>query len=103
MKKSLFLLSALFVSVLCSAQEKNDFYISLSTSLETGMGTLSATEGSYSSSANLDLDTSFNLSSEFGYFVADNVKIGLAWGGSITSTPSTDEDNITMTSSVSTK
>ena len=86
--KQLFLFAvAMFVATASFAQEKGDMCISGTISLELGSQTTTVSSGSHSISASQPLSTEFNFAAEYGYFVADNVKVAMALAVPFTSSP----------------
>lgn len=89
MKKKLFVLAAIFVSVAMSAQSKGEMYIG---------GAISATFGNQSTEVNNGngisittkgepLESSLDFMAEFGYFVSDNLRFALCLAVPMSSTP----------------
>ena len=69
---------AMLIGVASFAQIKGDMYIA--GSIFTGFGTQTTTlsEGGYSVSVDQPLSTSFSFGVEYGYFVADNIRLAMA-------------------------
>ena len=95
MKKLLIALAALFTCVALSAQTKGEKYIAVSAGASFGSETVTAHSASYTNTEKNPLASNLSAMGEFGYFVADNVRLALAVGVPFTSSPkSKTEDNI---------
>lgn len=85
MKKILLFAAAMLISVASFAQKKGDMYVS---------GFFSADLGTYSvnSSDWHSFDSSVELGAKYGFFAADNLRIGLEVSVPFTSSPNEDMD-----------
>lgn len=88
MKKLLTLSAMLFMSIAMFAQNRGDMYIAGSIGASFGNQKSDYFDGAYTTTSNQPLTTSFNLQAEFGYFVADNLRLALALGVPFSSSPS---------------
>jgi hypothetical protein len=93
MKKSILVVAALFACVVLSAQSKGEKYIAVSVSASFGNETIETYDGAYTTSDSGPLTTSVDVMGEFGYFIADNVRLALALGVPYSSTPVTQSGN----------
>ncbi len=93
--KRLFLLLILSLSSSCLfAQTKGDKYLAGSIGASLGNQTTKVSDGSFSTSSTQPMVTTIAFQGEVGFFVADNIKLGLALGIPSVSTPtSKDGDN----------
>lgn len=87
MKKFLIVSTALFVCVASLAQSKGDKYLAASISASFGSKDVKTYDGYTSASQSSPLTTSFTGQAEFGYFIADNVRLAMCIGVPFTSTP----------------
>ena len=93
MKKILLAAAALFVCVALSAQSKGEKYIAVSVGASFGSENVESYDGAYTTNTSSPLTTSFNVMGEFGYFIADNLRLALALGVPYSSTPTTKSGN----------
>lgn len=93
MKKILvtFLVLASFSSLF--AQSKGDMFISGSISANLGTQNISLSSGGFTTTESIPLESSFTLGVEYGYFVANQLKIGLGLFTAGTSTPTESKNN----------
>lgn len=85
MKKFLFFAASMMLCCIVTAQEKGDKYIGVGLNLSTGSQETSVQGDGYTTSK--PLNTVFGIGAEFGYFVADGFRIGLAVGYSYENQP----------------
>ena len=78
MKKILSFLVAMLIGVASFAQKKGDMFISGTISADLGSQTTSLSDGGYSASVSQPLSSSFSFGVEYGYFVADNLRLAMA-------------------------
>lgn len=91
MKKFYLLTLIMSMCVTSLAQTKGDMFISGSIAVEGGKQTVKWSEDSYSESESSPLDFLFQGGIEFGYFLANNFKVGLSVYIPYLATP-TDKD-----------
>ena len=92
--KRIILLSILLCGTLSlSAQNKGDKYLAGSFGLSFGNQEQELSNGAVSTTTSQPLSTSFNLMGELGYFIADNLRVGLALGVPFNSSPSNQTDD----------
>ena len=92
MKKLVLFAVAMLVSVASFAQKKGDMFIAGSISADCGTQTTSLSDGGYSTSVSQPLSTSFGFGVEYGYFVADNLKLAMAMSVPFSSSPVKEVD-----------
>jgi hypothetical protein len=92
MKKLLFFAVSMFAAVASFAQDKGDLYVSGSIALDLGTQTTTLSSGGSSISASQPLSTELDFAVECGYFVADNLKVGLACCVPFLSSPTSQLD-----------
>ncbi len=92
MKRTILIIAALFSFVALFAQNKGDKYISAAASLSFGSQNTRTTVQSITKTQKSPLTTEIDLIGEFGYFITDNVRLGLALDFPITSSPSSKEN-----------
>ncbi len=80
MKKTIFAAALLFASVAAFAQKQGDLFVEGSIDLSCGTQKNTVVTGSSSSSEKGSLGTEFGINLGAGYFVIDNVKVGLDLG-----------------------
>lgn len=88
MKKVLLIAAAILACVTVSAQSRGDKYIAGSLGASFGSQTARSYDGAYTTSQSQPLTTTVSIQAEFGYFVADNLRLALCIGAPFTSTPS---------------
>lgn len=98
MKKNLLLAVAMLIGVVSFAQNKGDMFVSGNFSIDCGTYTTSTSLDGYSSSKKSNFDTSITLGADFGYFIADNVRLGLTLWAPFTSSPIDEVDGKTLKS-----
>ena len=92
--KRIILLSILLCGTFAlSAQNKGDKYLSGSFGLSFGNQEQEISNGAVSTTASQPLSTTFNVIGEVGYFIADNLRVGLALGVPFNSSPSNQTDD----------
>ena len=89
MKRIVLIAIALLGCISLSAQNRGDKYIAGSIGASFGNQNSELYDGSYTTTANQPLTTSFSVQAEFGYFVADNLRLALALGVPFSSSPTT--------------
>ena len=94
MKKLLMFAGAMLVAIASYAQDRGDMYVSGSIALDLGTQTTTLSSSSNSVSASQPLDTDLNFAVEYGYFVADNVRIAMALSVPFLSSPTAQLDGI---------
>ena len=87
MKKTVLLSFAMLMSVASFAQKKGDMSIGGTFATDFGSYTMSSSMDGYGSSEKISFGTSFEIGGEYGYFVADNVRLGLGVTFPFSSTP----------------
>ena len=91
--KKIFLFSvAMLIGVASFAQKKGDMYIAGSISADFGTQKSTLSDGSYSTSASQPLSSSFSLGAEYGYFVADNLRLAMALSAPFSWSPEEEVD-----------
>lgn len=93
MKRILLIAAILCGTLSVFAQNKGDKYIAGSIGASFGNQEQELSNGTVSTTASQPLSTSLSLQGEIGYFIADNLRVGLALGVPFTSTPSTEDGN----------
>lgn len=89
MKRIIIAVAALFACVALSAQSKGEMYIDASLGASFGTENVESYDGSYTTNTSNPLSTTFSVMGEFGYFIADNVRLALAIGVPYSSSPIT--------------
>ena len=92
MKRILLLSIAMLMGIASFAQKKGDMYVSGFFSTEFGRYKSSTTMDGYSSSGWYSHDSFFEIGAEYGYFVADNIRLSMGVSFPFSSSPSSDED-----------
>ncbi len=87
MKRILVISALLLGSIAMSAQSRGEKYIAGSIGASFGSQNSEFYDGSYTTTANQPLSTTLSIQAEFGYFVADNLRLALAIGVPFTSSP----------------
>lgn len=87
MKKILLIIAVMFISVISFAQTKGEMFIAGTVSADLGTQKTTLSDGSYSTSAKQPLSSSFGFGVEYGYFVADNLRLALAMSVPFSSSP----------------
>ena len=87
MKKTVLLSFAMLMGVASFAQKKGDMSIGGTFATDFGSYTMSSSMDGYGSSEKISFGTSFEIGGEYGYFVADNVRLGLGVTFPFSSTP----------------
>ena len=91
MKKILFLTTAMLISVASFAQKKGDMYVS--GFFTADLGAYASSSSTYGSSSEwYTFDSSFEIGAEYGYFVADNLRLSLGVSFPIQSSPVDEMD-----------
>ena len=93
MKRFVLLAVLLCGSLSLSAQNKGDKYIAGSFGLSFGNQEQELSDGVFSTTASQPLSTTLSLQAEIGYFIADNLRVGLALGVPFNSSPSNQTDD----------
>lgn len=93
MKKTALLLLLSLASITLCAQNKGEKYIGAAVSASLGSQTNEISDGTISTSNTQPMNSQFTIQGEFGYFIADNVKIALALGIPFISTPTSKDGN----------
>ena len=89
MKRIIIAAATLFACIALSAQSKGEMYIAASLGASFGSENVESYDGSYTTNTSNPLSTSFNVMGEFGYFIADNVRLALALGVPYSTSPTT--------------
>lgn len=92
MKRLLLFSLAMLVSVASFAQMKGEMFIAGTIAAEFGSMKTTLTEGGYSASASQPLSSSFSIGAEYGYFVADNVRLAMSLSVPCSSSPAEEDD-----------
>ena len=92
MKKLVLFAVAMLVSVASFAQKKGDMFIAGTISADFGTQTTSLSDGGYSTSVSQPLSSSFGFGVEYGYFVADNLRLAMAMSVPFSSSPVEEVD-----------
>ena len=92
MKRLVLFAVAMFVGVASFAQKKGDMFIAGRISADCGTQTTSLSDGGYSTSVSQPLSTSFGVGVEYGYFVADNLRLAMAMSVPFSSSPVEEVD-----------
>lgn len=91
MKRVLFLATAILISVASFAQKKGDMYVS--GFFKADLGTYSSSSSTHGFSSEWSaFDSSFEIGAEYGYFVADNLRLSLGVSFPILNTPVDEMD-----------
>ena len=77
MKKIMLFAVAMLIGVVSFAQKKGEMYVAGSISADFGTQKSILSDGSYSTSASQPLSSSFSFGAEYGYFVADNLRLAM--------------------------
>lgn len=96
MKKTILFAMAMLVSVASFAQKKGDVYVSATYSTEFGEYTTSSSLDGFATSKDNSFGNSFSLGAGFGYFVADNLRLGLSVEAPFSTTPMEEIDGETL-------
>ena len=93
MKKHIFFVAAMLISLATSAQSKGDHYVAWSLSANGGIqkATVSEKGTSVSQSDSEPLDEAYLVSGEFGVFVKDNFRASLSLGVGLNASPISEE------------
>lgn len=100
MKKIILITAALFACMVLSAQNKNEKYISVSISTSFGIENVESYDGAYTTHTTNPLTTSLNVMGEFGYFIADKIRLAMAVGVPFSSSPTTKSGNTWLRNNV---
>lgn len=94
MKKLVLLASVIALCMTSFAQTKGEKYVA--GSIDAGFGSQTTTNslGSYSVSESSPLGSSFGLGIEGGYFIMDNLKVGIGVATAFTNEPTSEVDNV---------
>ena len=92
MKRLVLFAVAMFIGLASFAQKKGDMFISGSISADFGTQTTSLSDGGHSTSVSMPLPTRIGFGVEYGYFVVDNLKLGMSMSVPLTSTPVEEVD-----------
>lgn len=92
MKKFYLIVSVMLLSVTTFAQNKGDMFIAGTVGLDLGSQKATISDGSYSTSAKQPSDFGFSFGVEYGYFVADNLRLALAMSVPFSSSPAEEVD-----------
>lgn len=92
MKKVGLLLAIMLVSMASFAQTKGEMFIAGTISADFGTQKATLSEGGFSTSASQPLSSSFSIGAEYGYFVADNLRLTLAIAAPFSSSPTEEVD-----------
>lgn len=92
MKKILLFSVAMLIGVASFAQKKGDMFIAGTISADFGTQTTSLSDGGYSASVSQPLSSSFGFGVEYGYFVADNLRLAMAMSVPFSSSPVEEVD-----------
>ena len=87
MKKIVLIIAVMSISVISFAQTKGEMFIAGTVSADLGTQKTTLSDGSYSTSAKQPLSSSFGFGVEYGYFVADNLRLALAMSVPFSSSP----------------
>lgn len=93
MKKHIFFVAAILISLATSAQSKGDHYVAWSLSANGGIqkATVSEKGTSVSQSDSEPLDEAYLVSGELGVFVKDNIRASLSLGVGLNASPISEE------------
>ena len=93
MKKHIFFVAVMLISLATSAQSKGDHYVAWSLSANGGIqkATVSEKGTSVSQSDSEPLDEAYLVSGEFGVFVKDNFRASLSLGVGLNASPISEE------------
>lgn len=92
MKRLVLFAVAMFIGLASFAQKKGDMFIAGSISADFGTQTTSLSDGGHSTSVSMPLPTRIGFGVEYGYFVVDNLKLGMSMSVPLTSTPVEEVD-----------
>lgn len=94
MKKHIFFVAAILISLATSAQSKGDHYVAWSLSANGGIqkATVSEKGTSVSQSDSEPLDEAYLVSGELGVFVKDNIRASLSLGVGLNASPISEEN-----------
>lgn len=87
MKRTLLICGFLLACLPIMAQNKGEMYLGLATDLSFGTQRTTTYSGSYSRMESQPLGFSFGVQAEYAYFVANNLRLGLAVGLPYSSSP----------------
>lgn len=87
MKRFYLIMSVMLLSIASFAQTKGEMFIAGTVSADLGTQKTTLSDGSYSTSAKQSLSSSFGFGVEYGYFVADNLRLALAMSVPFSSSP----------------
>ena len=93
MKKLILLSLAIMLSVISYAQLKGEKYVSGTAAFSAGTTKVIVSDGMNSTESTTPSNTTFQVGGEFGYFIADNVRLGVALSIPVTSTPTSEDEN----------
>ena len=96
MKKILFFAIAMLISVASFGQKKGDMFVSGSLATDFGSYTSSSSIDNFATSNKESLGPSLAIGADYGYFVADNVRLGVKLEASFSSTPNVTVDGTTL-------
>ncbi len=92
MKKFYLIVPLMLFSMASFTQTKGEMFIAGTISADFGTQKTTLSDGSYSTSAKQPLSSSFGLGVEYGYFVADNLRLTLAMAVPFSSSPVEEVD-----------
>lgn len=92
MKRLIILSIALLFSLSAFAQVKGDMYLAGNLGASCGTQTVTLSEGSYSTKTSQPLDASFGIGAEFGYFVANNMRLAFSLSLPVSFSPTSEDD-----------
>lgn len=87
MKRTILVIAALLSCVASYAQSKGDKFIAASINASFGSQNTESSDGAYTTTQESPLTTSVGSQAEFGYFVADNLRLALCLGVAFNSSP----------------
>lgn len=93
MKKVVSILASLFIFIAAFAQDKGEMYLGIALSGSFGNEATESFDGSYTTNSASPLTTSYNAQAEFGYFIADRIRLALAVGVPYSSSPVSQSGN----------
>lgn len=94
MKKLVLLASAIALCMTSFAQTKGQKYVAGSIAAEFGSQNTTQSLGSYSVTENSPLGSSFDIGVEGGYFIMDNLRIGIGVATALSNEPTSEVDNV---------